>query len=121
MSIYHKFVHEDFDENGVLRNIDISWNSDFNFAYDVVDAVAEEEPGKTALVWRNTEGEEHFFTFEDIRRESVRLARVLMKAGIGKGDRVMVALKRHYEYWFRPTCSRPPTSPTASTRPIPPP
>lgn len=100
MSIYHKFVHEDFDENGVLRNIDISWNSDFNFAYDVVDAVAEEEPDKTALVWRNTEGEEHFFTFEDIRRESVRLARVLMKAGIGKGDRVMVALKRHYEYWF---------------------
>lgn len=100
MSIYQKFAHEEIDENGALVSIDITWPDNFNFAYDVVDETARETPDKLALVWRNTEGEEHFFTFEDIRRESVKAANVFLNAGIKKGDKVMVALKRHYEYWF---------------------
>lgn len=100
MSIYSEYCKETIDENGSLVDISISWPENFNFGYDVLDRIAARTPGKRALVWCNTENEEHIFTFEDIRRESNKTANVFLKAGIRKGDKVMVALKRHYEYWF---------------------
>ena len=66
----------------------------------IVDAIANETPDKRAMVWCNVEGEEHFFSFGDIKKYSNRMANVFQKAGIGHGDRVMLILKRHYEYWF---------------------
>ena len=100
MSIYKNFCMETLDSDGRLTNIDISYPDNFNFGYDVVDAVAEKTPDKRALVWCNPEGEEHFFSFGDISRLSNKAANVFMQAGIGRGDRVIVALKRHYEYWY---------------------
>ena len=100
MSIIQNFYKETIDENGCLTDIETHWPENFNFGYDVVDAIAEEEPEKRALVWCNTENEEHIFTFADIREQSNRAANALLKAGIKKGDRVILALKRHYEYWF---------------------
>ena len=100
MSIYQNFFTETVDENGGLTDIKAHWPDNFNFGYDVVDAIAGETPDKRALVWCNTENEEHIFSFADISRKSNQAANVLLEAGIGKGDRVMVALKRHYEYWF---------------------
>ena len=100
MSIVQNFYKETIDENGCLTDIETHWPENFNFGYDVVDAIAEEEPEKRALVWCNTENEEHIFTFADIREQSNRAANALLKAGIKKGDRVILALKRHYEYWF---------------------
>ena len=100
MSIYQNYCRELFDEQGRLKNIRLEYPDNFNFGYDVVDVIARQTPEKTALVWCNTENEEHIFTFSDIRRNSNRMANVLRNAGIGRGDRVMVVLKRHYEYWF---------------------
>ena len=100
MSIYQKFCSEIMDEEGRLERLTLNVPDDFNFAYDVVDALARETPDERALVWCNTEGEEHIFTFADISAYSNRAANVLRAAGIGKGDRVMLVLKRHYEYWF---------------------
>ena len=100
MSIYREFCHEITDENGMLKKITLDYPDDFNFGYDVVDRVAGETPDKRAIVWCNAEGEEHIFTFSDIRRCSNRIANVFRAAGIGHGDRVMLILKRHYEYWF---------------------
>ena len=100
MSIYREFCHEITDENGMLKKITLDYPEDFNFGYDVVDRVAGETPDKRAIVWCNAEGEEHIFTFTDIRRCSNRIANVFRAAGIGHGDRVMLILKRHYEYWF---------------------
>ncbi|MFR2155686.1 MAG: AMP-binding protein [Evtepia gabavorous] len=57
-------------------------------------------PQQEALVWCNSEGQEAQFTFADISRRSSQAAQVFLQAGIRRGDRVMVALKRHYEYWF---------------------
>lgn len=57
-------------------------------------------PQQKALVWCNSEGQEAQFTFADISRRSSQAAQVFLQAGIRRGDRVMVALKRHYEYWF---------------------
>lgn len=100
MSIYQKYCREQLDEAGKLTGIQFDYPSDFNFGYDVVDVIAAQTPEKLALVWCNTEGEEHFFTFDEIRRLSNRAANVFLKAGIRRGDPVMVALKRHYEYWY---------------------
>lgn len=100
MSIYQKFYKETIDENGKLTDIQVNYPANFNFGYDVVDAVAAATPDKKALVWCNTEEEEHIFSFDDIRRKSNQAANALLKAGIRRGDRVMLALKRHYEYWF---------------------
>ena len=100
MSIYREFCKETVDDNGRLTDIEFSYPDNFNFGYDVVDRIAAETPDKCAMVWCNTESEEHIFSFEDIRRMSNKAANVLLGAGIKRGDRVIVALKRHYEYWF---------------------
>ncbi|MBQ8164809.1 MAG: AMP-binding protein [Clostridia bacterium] len=100
MSIYKKYCREYFDENGNLTKFEIDYPANFNFGYDVVDEFASVSPDKKALVWCNTENEEHFFTFADIKKYSNQAANVLTSSGIKKGDRVMVILKRHYEYWF---------------------
>lgn len=100
MSIYKKFCHETFDESGRLKHIELDYPENFNFGYDVVDAIADSEPEKTALVWCNTENEEHIFSFAEIKKYSNRMANVFKNAGLKRGDRVMVILKRHYEYWF---------------------
>lgn len=100
MSIYTNFITETVDENGKLLDLDFHYPDNFNFGYDVIDALAAKSPDKRALVWCNTEGEEHSFSFADISRQSNRIANVLLAAGVKRGDRVMLALKRHYEYWF---------------------
>ena len=100
MSIYKNFCTETFDRDGVLTGFSVHCPENFNFGYDVVDRLADMTPGKTALVWCNTENEEHIFTFDDIKTYSNKMANVFRAAGIGRGDRVMVILKRHYEYWF---------------------
>lgn len=100
MSIYQKYCRETFDDRGRLCGFEIDCPPDFNFGYDVVDVCAAEEPEKTALVWCGAQNEARTFTFADISKYSNQAANVLAGAGIGKGDRVMVILKRHYEYWF---------------------
>lgn len=100
MGIYQRFCKEVMDSQGNLEKFALKYPENFNFGYDVVDVIAEETPDKTAIVWCNTENEEHIFTFSDIRTYSNQIANVWKKAGIARGDRVMVILKRHYEYWF---------------------
>ena len=72
----------------------------FNFAYDVMDVWAEEQPDKVALIWTNDEGEEKIFTFADLKRESDQTAAYFASLGIGHGDMVMIILKRRYEWWL---------------------
>ena len=100
MSIYQKYCNEITDENGNLKKLTLDYPDNFNFGYDVVDKIAEETPDKRALVWCNVEGEEHIFSFSDIKKYSNKMANVFRSTGIKHGDRVMLILKRHYEYWF---------------------
>lgn len=100
MSLYKTFCHEHIDAHGNLKKFTLEYPSNFNFGYDVVDHIASETPQQRALVWCNVEGEEHIFSFADIRSYSNRMANVFRSAGIRRGDRVMLILKRHYEYWF---------------------
>ena len=72
----------------------------FNFAYDVMDEWAKERPEKLALLWTNDEGESIRFSFSDLKEQSDRAAAYFMQLGIGKGDIVMLILKRRYEFWL---------------------
>lgn len=71
----------------------------FNFAYDVVDAWAAEEHDREALLWTNPAGEERRFTFADMKELSDKTAAFFQSLGVGKGTRVMLMLKRHWEFW----------------------
>lgn len=98
--IYQKYCKEVFDEDGILKNLEIKCEDSFNFAYDVVDVIAEETPDRTAVVWCDKHGEERTFTFGELRMLSNQAANVFRAHGIGRGDKVMLILKRHYQYWY---------------------
>ncbi|MDD4490240.1 MAG: AMP-binding protein, partial [Paludibacter sp.] len=74
--------------------------NNFNFGYDVVDAWAEKEPNKRALLWTNDKGECREFTFAEIKQYTDQTASYFQSLGIKKGDIVMAILKRRYEFWF---------------------
>jgi acetyl-CoA synthetase len=71
----------------------------FNFAWDVVDAIAEAEPGRRALVWCDDRGAEATFSFGEMAELSSRAANAFASLGIGRGDPVMLILKRRHQYW----------------------
>ena len=83
-----------------IKNLHFNVPENFNFAYDVVDVYASEQPDKKALLWTNDHDEVHQFTFADMKRETDRTASYFQTLGIGKGDPVMLILKRRYEFWF---------------------
>lgn len=87
--------YEDF-----VKNFRIDVPEYFNFACDVVDEVALAEPDKTAMVWCDDKGNERIFTFADMKLYSDKAANFFASNGIQRGDRVMLILKRRYEYWF---------------------
>lgn len=90
----------DFDSyEDFKQNFKINVPEDFNFGYDVVDAWAQAEPDKKALVWCAEDGEEKTFTFTDISRLSNKTANFLKSLGIKKGSVVMMILRRRWEYW----------------------
>ena len=82
------------------ENLEFIVPENFNFAYDVMDVWASEKPEKTALIWTNDEGEERFFSFADLKAETDRAAAYFLSLGIGRGDCVMLILKRRYEWWI---------------------
>lgn len=99
-NINERYVKEAYNEEGQLTEFSIVCPDDFNFGYDVVDDIAVNDPYRRAMVWSNPEGEEHTFTFADMKTWSDKTANVLAEAGIGRGDMVLVILRRHYQFWF---------------------
>ena len=82
------------------KNLEFIIPENFNFAYDVMDAWAEEAPEKLALLWTNDQGDEIRATFGQLKEQSDQAASYLQSLGIGKGDPVMLILKRRYEWWI---------------------
>jgi len=95
-----KYVDEVYDGEGRIIDYTLKCPDNFNFAYDVVDEIAAAEPNRRALLWCNPRGEEKRFSYGDLKRYSDKTANMLRSRGIGKGDMVMVILKRHYQFWF---------------------
>ena len=112
MQLFKNFCTPTVNKNGLLvdfqLNVPESYNFDFqlnvpesyNFGYDVVDEMARLAPCDRALVYTNPDKVEKTFTFGDISRLSNKAANALKAQGVKKGDKVLVILKRNYEYWY---------------------
>ncbi|MCL2879495.1 MAG: AMP-binding protein [Treponema sp.] len=101
MAVLDKFLprteFESYDD--FYKNFNIITPKDFNFAYDVIDTLAQEKGSARALAWCDEKGAEASFTFAQIKELTDKAANTLREAGIGKGDPVMLILKRHWEFW----------------------
>lgn len=95
-----KFVNTVEDENGALKEISFNDEDNFNFAFDIVDEIAKKHPAKLAMLHIDKDKNERRFTFNDMKRASNMCANYFKALGIKKGDRVMLVLKRHYQFWF---------------------
>jgi len=98
--IWHKYIDTVENENGTLTSITFKNTENFNFGFDLVDALADREPDKLAMLHIGLDKTERRFTFKDIKKASNQCANYFKSLGIKKGDRVLLVLKRHYQYWF---------------------
>ncbi len=99
-SVASPFIETSLDHNGILKEIAFHNQENFNFAFDIVDEIARKTPEKLAMVHVDKHKQERRFTFGDISKKSAQTANYLESLGIGRGDRVLVVLKRHYQFWF---------------------
>ena len=95
-----KFVKSTLDDHGALQSLRFEHTDTFNFGFDVVDAIADRYPDKLAMIHLDSKKVERRFTFKDIKRASNQCVNYFRSLGIGRGDRVMLVLKRHYQFWF---------------------
>ncbi|MDY4559888.1 MAG: AMP-binding protein [Eubacteriales bacterium] len=100
MELYEKYVKEELNSDGTLRAISFDAPKNFNFAYDVVDEFAKTEPSRKAMIWVADDGSDRIFTFKDISLLSNQVANFFTDMGVKRGDRVMLILRRHYEFWL---------------------
>jgi acetyl-CoA synthetase len=87
-------------EEDYQKNLHFIIPENFNFAYDVMDEWAREAPDKLALLWTSERGEELRFTFRDLKEQTDQVASYFQTLGIGHDDKVMLILKRHYQWWL---------------------
>ena len=98
--IYSKFIDITEDENGTPTEIKFKNTEKFNFAFDLVDELAKKEPEKLAMLHISKDGTERRITFTDVKKASNKCVNYFKSLGIKKGDRVMLVLKRHYQFWY---------------------
>ena len=94
------FIITEENENGYLTSIDFKNEDKYNFAFDTVDAIADKSPDKLAMIHLDVNKVERRFTFNDMKKASAQCANYFKSLGIKRGDRVMLVLKRHYQFWF---------------------
>ena len=98
--VYKNFIERVEDENGTPISINFKNTDNFNFGFDVVDEIANKTPDKLAMLHISRDKTERRITFKDVKRRSSQAANYFKSLGIKKGDRVMLILKRHYQYWY---------------------
>lgn len=98
--VCEKFVDTVEDENGCLKDISFKNTESFNFGFDIVDGIADKYPEKLAMLHLDVNKTERRFTFMDMKRASNQVANYFTSLGIKRGDKVMLVLKRHYQFWF---------------------
>lgn len=98
--VYKQYCTEGFDENGVLNKFELNLPLNYNFGYDIIDAIAKIDPDRRAMIWCDEFGHEINFTYSDLMKKSNQVANMLLAHGVKKGDKVLSVLKRHYQFWF---------------------
>ena len=100
LRVAERFIQTTENENGLVQSIAFRGEDRFNFAFDIVDTLGREKPEKLAMLHIAEDGTERRFTFRDMKEASSRAANYFTSLGIRRGDRVMLVLKRHYQFWF---------------------
>ncbi len=98
--IYQKYIDVEENEKGTPTSISFKNTENFNFAFDLIDALADKSPDKLAMLHISKDKTERRFTFKDMKKASSQCANYFKSLGIKKGDKVMLVLKRHYQFWF---------------------
>ena len=98
--VCEKFVECEETDTGALEKITFKNTDTFNFGFDIVDEIANKYPDKLAMLHLDREKNERRFTFRDIKHYSNQTANYFKSLGIKRGDKVMLVLKRHYQFWF---------------------
>ena len=93
-------MDEEWNADGTLKGVKFHVPEHFNFAYDVLGRLAAQCPGKIAMRWVSNDKVKRDFTFAEIYENAMRTANMLHSLGVRRGDRVMLVLKRHYQFWF---------------------
>jgi len=96
----NEFVWGSEDDSGVMTGLNFANSDRYNFAFDTVDAIARKDPEKLAMIHIANDMTERRFTFKDMKDASSQCANYFKSLGIKRGDRVMLVLKRHYQFWF---------------------
>lgn len=98
---YHlNYVEEKYDENGIIAEFRTKYPENFNWSYDFLDKFGQMEPDRPAMIWVDLQDNEKRFSYGELSRLSNKAANMFLDMGIKKGDRVMLVLKRHYQFWY---------------------
>ncbi|MGM9521675.1 MAG: AMP-binding protein [Oscillospiraceae bacterium] len=97
--IYERYVDVTEDETGALKAISFKDPDHFNFGFDIVDNLGTEKPDKLAMLHVDRNKVERRFTFGMMKKESARAANYLTSLGVKRGDKVMLVLRRNYQFW----------------------
>ena len=100
VGIADQYIETGFGEDGILNSIKFKNDENFNFSYDVIDVMAKKCPDKLAMLHVSKDGRERYFTFRDIAKFTNMTANYFSYLGIKRGDKVMLVLKRHFQFWF---------------------
>lgn len=98
--LYQDYLEERVDDQGRILDFSLRIPEQFNFAYDCIDRIAASEPERRAMLWCGLDDTRRSFSFGEMAELSRRAAAAFQAQGIGKGDRVLLILKRHYQFWI---------------------
>ena len=98
--IWQKWIDVETTKTGTPVKIEFKNTDSFNFAFDVVDELGRTKPEKLAMLHLSKDKVERRITFSDMKKESARCANYFSSLGIRKGDKVLLILKRHYQFWY---------------------
>lgn len=100
LNLHKEYIDESYNSAGEVENFRLHCPDDFNFAYDVIDRLGTQTPHRRAMRWTDDRGAKFDLTFRDFKDGSDKAASYFRQMGIGKGDRVMLIMRRHYQFWF---------------------
>ena len=98
--VHMQYIREGFDENGVVNKFELDLPDNFNYAYDIIDKIAEIEPERRAMIWCDEAGNEKIYSYGELSKLSNRAANMLLDKGVKAGQKVMTVLKRHWQMWI---------------------
>ncbi len=98
--VYKKFIETVEDENGTPVSVKFKNTEKFNYAFDIIDGIADKDPDKLAMLYVSPEKIPTRFTWKEVKQHTNRCVNYFLSLGIKKGDRVMLVLKRNYQFWF---------------------